>query len=44
MIYGSITGLGNPTIIKCSNCKWTWLKKDGGNNPYLCHKCGYNNV
>ncbi len=41
---GSITGLGNPTIIKCSNCNWTWLKKDGGKNPYLCHKCGYKNI
>jgi hypothetical protein len=40
----TITGLGNPSIIKCSNCNWTWLKKDGGSNPYLCHKCNYNNI
>jgi len=39
-----ITALGDPNIIKCSKCNWSWLKKDGGNNPYLCHKCGYNNV
>ena len=26
-------------IIKCS-CGWSWDLKDGGNDPYICHKCG----
>ena len=39
-----ITGIGNPGIIKCKKCNWTWLKSDGGANPYKCHKCNYNNI
>jgi len=27
----------------CDNCGWSWDLKDGGEKPYLCHKCGYNN-
>tara|TARA_R110000782_G_scaffold205467_1_gene293779 strand:- start:70 stop:426 length:357 start_codon:yes stop_codon:yes gene_type:complete len=30
-------------IITCKNCGWSWNKKDGGDNPCKCHKCGYNN-
>lgn len=26
-------------IINCS-CGWKWNLKDGGNDPYICHKCG----
>jgi hypothetical protein len=42
-LFTTITGIGNPSIIKCSNCNWTWVKKDGGADPYKCHKCNYNN-
>jgi len=28
--------------IKC-NCGWSWNISDGGNDPYVCHKCGNNN-
>ena len=24
-------------------CGWSWKLKDGGNNPYTCHKCGHVN-
>jgi hypothetical protein len=27
----------------CDNCGWSWDLKDGGEKPYLCHKCGYDN-
>jgi len=31
----------------CDNCKWSWAVKDGTQdgetNPYLCHKCDYDN-
>jgi hypothetical protein len=29
--------------IKCENCGWEWQLEDGGENPYICHKCGYDN-
>ena len=27
----------------CDNCGWSWDLSDGGNDPYLCHKCGHDN-
>ena len=27
----------------CDNCGWSWDLSDGGNDPYICHKCGNNN-
>lgn len=24
-------------------CGWSWKLSDGGNDPYLCHKCGHDN-
>ena len=27
----------------CDNCGWSWELSDGGDDPYLCHKCGHNN-
>jgi len=29
--------------IKCSNCGWEWKLSNGGDDPYLCHKCGHDN-
>jgi ribosomal protein S27AE len=29
--------------VNCSNCGWTWSLSDGGKDPFVCHKCGYNN-
>jgi len=29
--------------IECDNCNWSWNIKDGGNDLYVCHKCGHNN-
>ena len=29
--------------IECDNCGWTWMKKDGGDDLYTCHKCGHDN-
>jgi len=29
--------------IICKNCGWKWNISDGGNDPYICHKCGYDN-
>jgi hypothetical protein len=26
--------------IVCDKCGWSWELEDGGDDPYLCHKCG----
>lgn len=31
-------------VITCENCGWEWKLSDGGNDPYICHKCGYDNT
>ena len=25
----------------CKNCRWNWEIEDKDENPYLCHKCGF---
>ena len=30
--------------IVCDNCGWTWKIKDGGNDLFICHKCGHDNT
>jgi len=34
----------SPNNITCGNCAWTWLKQDGGDDMYTCHKCGTDNA
>jgi hypothetical protein len=29
--------------IECKNCGWGWDMENGGEDPYICHKCGYDN-
>ena len=29
--------------IICDNCNWAWDIKDGGDDLYMCHKCGHDN-
>ena len=31
------------TDVICDNCGWSWKLLDGGNDPYICHKCGHDN-
>ena len=31
-------------VISCENCGWEWDLADGGNDPYVCHKCGHDNT
>jgi len=42
-----IQGLAIENFIKlditCEKCGWVWNTSDGGNDPYVCHKCGYDN-
>jgi hypothetical protein len=32
------------TEIICDNCGWEWDIKDGGDDLYICHKCGHDNT
>jgi len=29
--------------IECNNCNWNWDIKDGGDDLFICHKCGHDN-
>jgi DNA-directed RNA polymerase subunit RPC12/RpoP len=29
--------------IECEKCGWKWKLADGGQEPYLCHKCDHDN-
>jgi translation initiation factor 2 beta subunit (eIF-2beta)/eIF-5 len=29
--------------IECDNCGWDWNIVDGGNDLFICHKCGHDN-
>ena len=29
--------------VHCGNCDWSWKLSDGGDDPYVCHKCGTDN-
>jgi hypothetical protein len=30
--------------IICDNCGWSWKLSEGGDDPYVCHKCGTDNT
>jgi hypothetical protein len=32
-----------PKTIECEKCGWKWELADGGQDPYLCHKCDFDN-
>ena len=32
------------TEVICDGCGWSWDKKDGGDDLYMCHKCGHDNT
>jgi predicted Zn-ribbon and HTH transcriptional regulator len=44
--YDKLTkaGLEEERIIHCKNCGWDWKASEGGQDPYVCHKCGTNNA
>jgi hypothetical protein len=29
--------------VTCDKCGWSWDLSDGGDDPYICHKCGNDN-
>jgi hypothetical protein len=42
--YKPVKELVTDTEVICDNCDWSWEIADGGNKPFLCHKCGYDNT
>lgn len=34
----------NDKDVVCQNCSWSWDIEDDDPEPYLCHKCGYENI
>ena len=43
IIIDGIVESYEPIKIKCHNCSWTWEYKDGGDDKFICHKCGADN-
>lgn len=37
----SETVIGNNIV--CDNCGWSWKISEGGDDLYMCHKCGHDN-
>ena len=35
--------IGEDQTIECHKCGWRWKLSDGGEDPYLCHKCNFDN-
>jgi hypothetical protein len=33
----------NSSKVLCDKCGWSWKLSEGGDDPYICHKCGHNN-
>jgi hypothetical protein len=39
----TINELVTDTEVICDNCGWEWPIADGGDDLYICHKCGHDN-
>ena len=42
--YAPVKELVTDTEVICDGCGWSWEIKDGGSDPYVCHKCGEDNT
>jgi hypothetical protein len=42
--YKKIQEAVTDTEVICDNCGWHWSIKAGGNDLYICHKCGHDNT
>jgi hypothetical protein len=38
-----VNELVTATEVICDNCGWEWKIADGGDDLYICHKCGHDN-
>jgi hypothetical protein len=39
----NINEIVTDTEVICNNCGWEWPIADGGDDLYICHKCGHDN-
>lgn len=39
-----LTNYDKGGTIECGSCDWSWDRKDGGDDMYVCHKCGTDNT
>jgi len=39
-----LTEIVTATEVICNKCGWEWSKKEGGDDLYICHKCGCDNT
>ena len=35
---------GDEETVDCEDCGWEWSLEDGGKDPFVCHKCGHDNI
>jgi len=42
--YAPVKELVTDTEVICDNCGWEWDIADGGDDLYICHKCGHDNT
>jgi hypothetical protein len=43
ILPNTVNELVTDTEVICDNCGWEWSIKDGGDDLYICHKCGHDN-
>jgi len=43
ILPNSVNELVTDTEVICDNCDWKWPIADGGDDLYICHKCGHDN-
>jgi hypothetical protein len=39
----SVDEMVTKTRVICDDCGWSWKKSEGGDDMYICHKCGCDN-
>jgi hypothetical protein len=44
ILSNSVNEIVTDTEVICDNCGWEWPIADGGNDLYICHKCGHDNT
>jgi hypothetical protein len=43
ILPNTVNEIVTDTEVICDNCDWEWKIVDGGNDLYICHKCGHDN-
>jgi hypothetical protein len=43
ILPNTVNELVTDTEVICDNCGWEWPITDGGDDLYICHKCGHDN-